>query len=187
MAAANSGLVIENLYSSRGRFYRDKIAYFLNMLEEHDVLIKANEKIAKALEPYVPSKSGALARSWIAHPNVITWGEKPTPGFTSPHEYARYQYGGQVYGVNLPIWEYQPETKTSRIIGWYTPKSSVPKQPNGNELGVPGNWMGWSFGYTTPGTMHHWVNAYKGDVKAKTNLEITMFLKRECRRRGFDV
>lgn len=41
--------------------------------------------------------------------------------------------------------------------------------------------------YTTPGTRSYWTKAYAWDVKRQTNLEITQYLKRECKRRGLNV
>lgn len=141
----------------------------LKMLDDKAVRKEINTRVKDAINQFVPMKSGALRKSAIVTHKSISWGRNLA--------YARYQYGGEVYGPNLPI------IQNGTIVGWY----SIPgrkKHPTGRELGVPGEWMGWKFGYTTPGTHHHWDEYFKYGVKMKTNLEITRYLKAECKRRG---
>lgn len=151
------------------RFRTDKQQELLKLLNDKKVQKQVNVYIKDAINEFVPMKSGALRRSAIVTHKSITWGR----GL----KYARYQYGGIVYGPNYPI------TRGGTIVGWYS-KPGVKKHPTGRELGVPGMWRGWRFGYTTPGTHHHWDNEFKYQVKLKTNQEITRYLKRECKERG---
>lgn len=141
----------------------------LKMLNDPKVQKQVNTYIADAITPFVPMKSGRLRRSRIVGPKSISWGR----GL----KYAHYQYAGEVYGPNFPI------IKGGNIVGWYS-TPGMKKHPTGRELGIPGEWMGWTFGYTTPGTQHHWDKAFTYQVKLKTNQEVTRYLKRECKRRG---
>lgn len=170
------------------RFRTDKQQELLKLLNDKKVQKQVNVYIKDAINEFVPMKSGALRRSAIVTHKSITWGR----GL----KYARYQYYGEVYGPNYPIVQggtlsgffrvggkRYPVFNGGTITGWY----SIPdmkKHPTGRELGVPGMWRGWRFGYTTPGTHHHWDNEFKYQVKLKTNQEITRYLKRECKERG---
>lgn len=154
---------------STENFRTTKQQKLIAMLNDKAVQKEANKYIKDAITPFVPMKSGALRRSAIVTHKSISWGR----GL----KYAHYQYMGEVYGPNLPI------VRNGTIIGWYSIPGSQ-KHPTGRELGIPGEWMGWKFGYTTPGTKHHWDNAFKYQVKMKANQEITRYLKRECKRRG---
>lgn len=147
----------------------DKQRELLKMLNDKAVQKQVNTYIKDAINPFVPMKSGALRRSARVTHKSITWGQ----GL----KYAHYQYMGEVYGPNFPI------IKGGLIVGWYS-KKGMKKYPTGRELGVSGEWLGWRFGYTTQGTQHHWDKAFTYQVKQKTNLDITRFLKRECKRRG---
>lgn len=151
------------------RFRTKKQQKLLAMLDDKSVQKQCNTIIKDAINQFVPKKSGALRRSAIVTYKSITWG-RGLP-------YAHYQYEGEVYGPNIPI------IKEGTIVGW----RSIPgmqKYPTGRELGIPGEWMGWKFGYTTPGTHHHWDEYFKYAPKQKANLEITRLLKRECKNRG---
>ena len=151
------------------QFRTTKQRKLLEMLGDKNVQKQINTRIKDAINEFVPMKTGALRRSAIVTHNSISWG-RGLP-------YARYQYYGEVYGPNLPI------VRGGTIVGWY----SIPgmkKQPTGRELGVPGEWMGWKFGYTTPNTHHHWDKYFTYLPKMRPNLEITRFLKAECKRRG---
>lgn len=153
------------------RFRTKRQRELLEMLKDDNVLVNVNTRIKDAVNKFVPKKSGALRRSAKVEPDAIIWG--------NGLPYARYQYGGEVYGPNYPI------IRSGRIVGWYS-KRGMTKHPTGRELGIPGYWMGWRFGYTTKGTHHHWDQYFRYLPKLKTNLEITQYLKRECRRRGLN-
>ena len=152
-------------------FRTKKQQALLKMLNDRQVQIEVNTRIKDAINPFVPMKSGALRKSAKVYTKLITWGE----GL----DYGRYQYGGEVYGPNIPI------TRGGNIVGWYS-KPGQRKHPTGRELGVPGYWKGWRFGYTTPGTHHHWDRYFRYFPKMKANLEITRYLKKECKRRGLN-
>ena len=151
------------------KFRTRKQEELLKMLEDKQVRKHINTLVKDAINPFVPMKSGALRRSAIVTHLSITWGR----GL----KYAGYQYRGEVYGPNYPI------VRSGTIIGWYS-KPGVRKHPTGRELGLPGEWKGWKFGYTTPGTKHHWDSKFSHDVKLRTNQSITRYLKSECKRRG---
>lgn len=141
----------------------------LAMLNDKAVHKHINTIIKDAINPFVPMKSGKLRRSAVVTDQSISWG-RGLP-------YARYQYGGIVYAPNFPM------TRGGEIVGWYTPKG-MKKIPTDRELGTPGQWKGWKFGYTTPNTRHHWDSAFDLSVKQAANLEITKYLKQECKNRG---
>ena len=151
------------------RFRSDKQKELLAMLKDKQINKQANEYVLNAINSFVPMLTGALRRSGEATPESISWGK----GL----EYARYQFGGKVYGPNHPV------VRGGRIVGWYS-TPGMKKYPTGRELGVPGYWMGWRFGYTTRGTHHHWDRYFKYYPKLKANLEVTRMLKRECKKRG---
>ena len=151
------------------KFNTKKQQKLLQMLNDKNVLVEVNTRIKDAINKFVPKKTGALRESARVTSNMIAWGE----GL----EYARYQYGGEVYGPNHPI------TRGGTIVGWYSTPGQQ-KHPTGRELGIPGYWRGWRFGYTTKGTHHHWDQYFRYFPKMKTNLEITRYLKKECKKRG---
>lgn len=151
------------------RFRTKKQQKLLAMLNDDNVRANINLRIKNDINKYVPKKSGKLRKSARVTPDSITWS---TP-------YARYQYYGEVYGPNHPIMH------RGVIVGWYS-TPGMAKTPTGRELGVPGYWKGWRFGYTTHGTHHHWDEYFQMYVKMKTNQKITRYLKRECKRRGLN-
>ena len=161
----------------------------LKMLDDKAVRKEINTRVKDAINQFVPMKSGALRKSAIVTHKSISWGRRL--------KYARYQYGGEVYGPNLPGLE-------NGAPAWRSRKGAT-KHPTGRELGVPGvailhpiwklengiysrpnsdETAMYRFGYTTPGTHHHWDEYFKYGIKMKTNLEITRYLKKECKRRG---
>lgn len=139
----------------------------LNIVGNDRVKRGVNEIIGKRANKYVPMESGALRESMHVGPKTITWG--------SGLDYGRYQYGGVVYEQNIPI------TSKGTIIGWYS-RPGVTKSPTDRELGVkldiPGIWETWPFGYTTPGTKHHWIDEMLQHERRAMNNEITAYLKR---------
>ena len=126
-----------------------------------------NQIIADMIEPYVPMKSGALRQSVHVGPKTISGGYGTSA-------YARYQYFGEVYGPNIPI------MRQGVIVGWYS-QPGVKKHPTGRELGIPGYWRGWTFGYTTPGTKHHWDKLMLQNDKRVMQIRITNYLKRRAK------
>lgn len=126
-----------------------------------------NQIIADMVKPYVPYKSGSLRESVQVGPKTIAWRKV----------YARYQYYGEVYGPNFPI------MSGGKIVGWYS-RPGEKKHPTGRELGLPGEWKGWTFGYTTPGTKHHWLDEMMMYDKRAMQLRITNYLKRRAKELG---
>lgn len=164
--------IADTSYSTGTKKYLRKLEEFTKMVEDPEMRILINYFILEAINPYVPKKSGELKRSYKVYPDRITWGE----GL----EYARYQFGGVVYEPNYKIW------RDGKIVGWWS-LPGVKKQPTNRKLGVPGEWKGWKFGYKTPNTRSHWTDVYQWNIKKKTNLKITDFLKKECKMRGLNV
>lgn len=142
----------------------DKQKELLKTLNDDKVKIKINTYIANAMQQFVPMKSGALRKSVKVTPDSISW--------TAP--YAHYQWKGEVWGPNHPI------IKNGIVIGWY---SGTIKHPTGRKLGVPGEYMNWVFGYTTPETLDHWNEQYTGELKAITDQKITDYLHKELIKR----
>lgn len=123
-----------------------------------------NQIIGDRANKYVPMRSGALRESMTVGPKTITWGE----GL----DYARYQYGGVVYAPNYPV-----------PGGWRSPPGFGTKYPTDRELGVPHEWHGLTFGYTTPGTKHHWLDEMLAHERQGMQRQITEYLKSEAGKR----
>ena len=73
----------------------------------------------RRMDKYTPKRTGALIRS-------ATLGTKIGSGhivYNSP--YARYQYYGEIYGPNIPIY------KDGELMGWRSPPK---KHPTGREI-----------------------------------------------------
>lgn len=175
--------------------YSRKMARLLKLLKDREIKINVNRIIARKIQPYVPMKDGGLRESLRVGENFISWGH----GLN----YARYQFGGEVYGANYPIVadgkllgffntssnKRYPifDANSGTITGWFSLPGKGTKYPTGRELGVSGEWRGWTFGYTTPGTQHHWTDVYKRKLKSSTNREITAYLKWVCKLRGLST
>lgn len=160
----------------------------LDIIDNDEVRRGVNKIIADRTNKYVPMKSGALRESVKIGPKTISWG--------SGLNYARYQYGGEIYRTNYPIIQggtlsgffrkagkRYPFFQGGTITGWYS-IPNLQKVPSGAELGKPGEWRGWRFGYTTPGTHHHWIDEMLRTEKRSMNIQITNYLKREARKRN---
>ena len=167
------------------KFRTKKQEKLLTLLNDKQVRKTVNVYIKDAINPYVPMKSGALRDSAYVTPYSIVWGR----GL----KYGGYQYRGVIYGPNLPIaingspaWRSRKGIKkhpTERMIGDFTGVLDLKPLWQIGEPKVDGS-LSYKFGYTTPKTTHHWDTKFRYFVKLKTNLEITRYLKRECKRRG---
>lgn len=157
-------------------FRTKKQKALIELLQDKRVQKQANEILAKYVNHFVPMRNGDLRRSAKATADTISWGE----GLSKP--YAIYQYNGQIFGPNFPI------IRGGRIVGWYSRRGEK-KHPTGRMMGpyrMGNSWLGYDFGYTTPGTGHHWDEKFNKSIrwKAQAGIEITRFLKKECKRRG---
>lgn len=146
----------------------------LAMLNDKRVQKQANVILKDYINYFVPKRSGALRNSARVTSETISWGHDLAYGI--------YQYEGQIYGKNYPI------IRGGRIVGWYS-KPGVKKYPTGRWITsyTAGNeWLGYPFGYSEPGTGHHWDVRFKRSLrwKAAANREITRYLKAECKKRG---
>ena len=140
-----------------------KLSYLLQDAEVREGVL---DIVKDAITPFVPQDTGELALNTYIEDDEIVW--------DSP--YAHYQYEGVVYAPNKAVWNY------NNIVGWRTPKG-VEKYPTDRTLGTPGYLNGWTFGYTTFGTTHHWDKEMMKDRNARRamNIRITAYLKRMAR------
>ena len=79
----------------------------------------ADSECIRQMDKYTPKRTGALIRS-------ATLGTKIGSGhivYNTP--YARYQYYGEIYGPNIPIY------KDGELMGWRSPPK---KHPTGREI-----------------------------------------------------
>lgn len=134
----------------------------MNIITNKEAMREVHRKLGERCNEYVPYKHGELRASMRPYPQSVRW----------EADYAKYQYLGEVWGPNKPIF------KNGEVVGW----KSVPleaRRPTGRELGVPGYWKGWRFGYTTPGTAHHWLDKAmeNGGLRAYS-ISVTSVLKR---------
>lgn len=95
-----------------------------------------NEQVVADSTPLIPFRQGALRNS-VTYPEGIYGGQVK---WDTP--YARYQYGGQVYGPNFPKFD-----EVGNLIGWASPPK---KYPTGRKLQ-----------YNTPGTGAEWFEVAK--------------------------
>ena len=151
--------------STRG--YTDLQSKLLGELKSNNARKEMAQIIFDASQKYVPEEHGGLKASGYVKPSEIGW--------SAP--YAHYQYEGEIYEVNKPI------TVEGSIVGWRSPKGVGTKVPSGRELGVSGYWKGWRFGYTKPGTGHHWFRTAWEKESRSINLKITALLKKLLRNR----
>lgn len=168
--ATRSGFITINPHLRSGSVRKRLLAVMSNK----ETMREVHEELKDFVEPYVPMSSGrgglSLRESAEAKPSGVVY---KTP-------YAHYQYEGEVYGPNIPIWRYSKSGKTSYITGWRSRKGKV---PTGRELGRPGKWKGWKFGYSTPGTTHHWMEAaFKNGGRARFSKHATAVMKKRARR-----
>lgn len=180
---------VKEKYSAGTIRYYKKLLQLQKMLENKEILTEINQIIGDAINPYVPKKSGELQESMEVHAYEIIWGR----GL----DYDVYQYNGIVYAPNYPIiaggelsgffklnGKKYPVFNGGTVVSWFSPPGKGTKHPTSRELGVPGEWRGWEFGYTTPNTQHHWIDVYQRKLKSKTNWQITYMLKKKCKELG---
>ncbi len=135
------------------------------LINNSDVMREVHRLLGEQCNKFVPEKTGALRASMNPTPEFVSWS---TP-------YAHYQYEGEVYGPNYPI------MREGNIVGWYS-RPGVQKYPMGRELGIPGEWKGWHFGYTTLGTHHHWLDeAMKNGGKQEFTKRVNKLLSQKAR------
>lgn len=134
----------------------------INIIGTEKAMREVHRLLGEFCEPYVPKNTGGLRASMKAYPGSVKW---ETP-------YAHYQYTGVVYGPNFPI------IRNGIVTGWKSSAGKKKRKTN-RELGVPGEWKGWKFGYSEPGTAHHWFNkAMAGRGKNNYSIAVTKLLKK---------
>lgn len=158
----------------------------LKLLNDSDVRKTINKKVGDAINQFVPMKTGRLRKSMWIGVHTISWGH----GL----KYAKYQYGGEIYGPNIPgaingnpAWiSGKKKHPTGREIGAFKGTLDIKPKWQIGEPKVTGT-LPYKFGYTTPNTTHHWDKEFTMEVKRKTNLDITRYLKRLCKNRGIST
>lgn len=81
-----------------------------------------NEQIVADCDPLIPFQQGALRNS-VNYPEGVYGGEIE---WNTP--YAHYQYEGEIYGPNIPIYDTQ-----GNITEWFSPKGKK-KNPTGKPI-----------------------------------------------------
>lgn len=109
----------------------------INVKEAQKLL---NMQIVADCDPLIPFQQGALRNS-VNYPDGIYGGmiEYNTP-------YAHYQYEGEIYGPNIPIYD-----GGGNLAGFFSPSK---KNPTGRPIQ-----------YHTPGTTDHWFEKAKEQHK----------------------
>ena len=144
----------------------------LAVMSDKETMREVHKKLKEFVEPFVPMDTGNLRDHAKVLPSGVVY---ETP-------YAHYQYMGIVYEPNIKIWSYDKGSKSSSIVAWRSVKGTK-KTPSERELGVPGEWMGWRFGYSEPDTTHHWMEeAFKSGGKARFSKQATRVMKARARR-----
>ena len=127
--------------------------------------------IGKYANRHVPKDTGALRDSLHVRADGIEWNA----------DYAKYQYEGEVYGVNH--WEVDENGN----VEWWTDPNPT---PTGRKLGTPGTLVDkdghviWTFGYTTPNTSDHWVTRMWDEDRRAVQNAITAMLKKRLDESG---
>ena len=99
-----------------------------------------NMQIVADCEPLIPFQQGGLRNS-VNYPHGIYGGEI---GWNTP--YAHYQYIGEVYGPNIPMYD-----RGGNLTGFFSPPK---KNPTGRKIE-----------YHTDGTGDHWFDKAKEQHK----------------------
>ena len=89
---------------------------FDKLTEDEKVWMSINNLFAKLIEPWVPMDNGILAHGYEITPQHIRY----------PGPYAHYQYMGEKYGPNIPLYD-----DAGQLIGFYSPPK---KYPTGEDL-----------------------------------------------------
>lgn len=89
----------------------------LALINNPTTMLAIHNTLAKMCDPYVPMQEGPLAQT-----AVVTYQEVR---YIQP--YARYQYYGEIYGPNIPIFD------NGIIVGWWSPPGKK-KYPTGRPI-----------------------------------------------------
>lgn len=114
-----------------------------------------DQRVITLMDDYTPDRNGVLKQS-IRLNSVIGSGK-----LTQATPYARYQYYGEIYGVNHPI------KKNGVIVGWYSDKKKYPT----------GRMMTYSTA-KSPLAGHHWFERMKADKTDQLLSEVQALVDR---------
>lgn len=158
----------------------------LSLMSEKETMREVHEKFREFVEKYVPHKNGNLREDVQVTPSGVIYKAK----------HARYQYGGEVYGPNLPV----------AIDGAPAWRSRKKKHPTGRMMGSVrgilkirpvrvfenGSWrrgrktdpeLSYEFGYTDPITRYRWDElALEGTGKRRFSQQATYVMKKRAKR-----
>ena len=96
-----------------------KIAKELSAItSDNKTMLAIHNLFAKLINPYVPMDEGDLSQGVKISAEYV-WYDKP---------YAHYQYIGEIYGPNIPIYE------NGVIVGWRSPPGKGSKHPTGRQI-----------------------------------------------------
>lgn len=140
----------------------------MSLINDPSVRIGINNIISDLMIPYVPLDSGAFqSRNAGDYPGRLRNSVKATfEGLEWRTPYAEYVYYGEIYRPNIPI-----HAKGSKeLVGFYSPPSKFP--------------TGEAMSYSTPGTGKFWYQLFMAQQKQRVNINVTNYLKAECKRRG---
>lgn len=134
---------------------KDKIE---NLVDD-SVMIEIHTLFAKMIDPWVPKNEGILSQTLQITSEFVR--------YYAP--YAHYQYVGEVYSPNIPVYE------GGNIVGWFSPPGKK-KHPTGRPLGKPGQLTDsqgnviWTFGYNRE--QHPLATSHWDKVAMQSQLEI---------------
>lgn len=92
----------------------------VDRLIDDTTMMQIHNLFAMLINPYVPMDEGVLSQSV----DVGVWPEFIR--YKGP--YAHYQYMGEVYGPNIPIYE------NGIVVGWWSPPGKGTKHPTGKDI-----------------------------------------------------
>ena len=102
---------------------REKLAKEKAAGKENLLFLASNA--ARLMDPYVPADTMTLA----AHIQITADDDCGHVTYNEP--YAHYQYEGEVYGPNIPIFDGVDENGNEQIMGFWSPKH---KHPTGRKI-----------------------------------------------------
>ena len=170
------GIIIKSVLNTTAM---RQLALKLYYLGDTQAMQDVGAMTADYFNQFVPMRTGRLRNSVRYRPSFrrvyVSWGNTAKTA-----QYAHYQYEGEVYKVNFPVFSKQGDFK-----GWRS-KTGATKIPTGREMGIQRDvaikhgktYFLTKLGYRTPGTHHHWLEVGKADPKYnKFRRDVTKYMK----------